>query len=301
VLSFFISNDFFKVYGYCAMVASCLFMIYEMILIIDMAYSWNQSWVDNYDECQSSSSHGCWCAMLIIGTLATIGGGLTIYILLMKNTLSDDNESKIFDWVLAIAPIVAAVIYFVLTIIQVAQGGSIFTCGLFFFFQSFITSSAFFSRPRKINAERMLLEIIIGLGFLFFVLFYVGMRTEKDPPATTEEEEKKKASSLADKVTNAVAETKDDGQEVLTSGEEKTLVVSEKAVMFHLLMAFASLYYSMVLSNWGSPFVDNQNAPEGFSTGWLAYGVIFTSQWIGILFFIWSLIASRVCPDRDYS
>jgi len=302
LLSFLISNDFFMVYGYVAMVGSCLFIIYEMILIIDMAYSWNQAWVGNYDDGQSGSSRVCWGVMLIIGTLATVGGGLIVHILLMTNTLAEMEEVIVLDWVLAIGPIVAAVVYFGLTIGQVVQGGSIFTCGLFFFFQSFITASGLFSDTERIEQRPglMLLEIIIGLGFLFFVLFYMGMRTEKDPPATTEAGEKTEAASLTEKVTNAVAEKKEDGQEVLTSEGEVTQPVSEKAVLFHFLMAFASLYYSMVLSNWGSPVVDGRKAPYGFSSDYLAKSVIFISQWIGILFFIWTLIAPRVCPNREY-
>lgn len=300
LLSFFIPNGFFKVYGYCAMVISCIFMIIEMILLIDMAYSWNQAWVNNYDEGQSGSSRGCWCVMLILGTVVSVGVGLTIYILLMKNTLAGSSGTSALDWVFAVGPIVAAVVYFGLTIGQVAQGGSIFTCGLFFFFQSFITASGFFSGPYIITSTLMLLEIIIGLGFLFFVLFYLGMRTEKDPPATTEESKNTEASSVTDKVVNVVAEKKDDGAEVLTSEEEKVTPVSEKTVWFHLLMSFASLYYSMVLSNWGSPIVNGENGPEGFSSKWLAYGVIFAAQWIGILFFVWTLIAPRVCSSREF-
>ena len=207
-------------------------------------------------------------AMLIIGTFVSIGGGLTIYILLMVKFAYISPGAR--DWIVTIAPIIIAVIYFLLTILRVAQGTSIFTSALFFFFQAFITASAIYADPDKANKEVLISEICIGLGFLFFVLFYVGMKTEKVKEEMVEQEATTEAASLPEKATKVVAE-KVESTDKLTSDEaaEEVPEVSEKAVSFHLLMAFASLYYSMVLSNWGSPMIDGQIDPNGFSSKWL--------------------------------
>lgn len=290
-LTFIIPNGFFRIYGYIAMGGSFLFLVYEMILIIDMAYSWNAAWVGNYNTSQETSgSATCWTIMLIIGTLLATGGGITVYVFMIK----DYGNSSMMNMVVLIIPLVAGALYFVLTVTQIARGGSIFTCGLFFFFQSFISMSIILSKPGTSTQGTLLGQIVIGLAFLFFVIFYAGIRTEK--PAG---EEATDAKATSEKVTNVLAEPAE--KEVLTSDDkEAPPEITTKTMMFHLFMAFASLYYSMVLSNWGSPKINSQPVVRTFSNEHLAYGVMLAAQWIGILFFIWSLIASRVCKSRDF-
>eukprot|EP00826_Nyctotherus_ovalis_P041641 TRINITY_DN4230_c0_g1_i4.p1 TRINITY_DN4230_c0_g1~~TRINITY_DN4230_c0_g1_i4.p1 ORF type:complete len:159 (+),score=60.06 TRINITY_DN4230_c0_g1_i4:204-680(+) len=154
--------------------------------------------------------------------------------------------------------------------------------------------SIMLSKPGTSTQGTLLGQIVIGLAFLFFVIFYAGIRTEK--PAG---EEATDAKATSEKVTNVLAEPAE--KEVLTSDDkEAPPEITAKTMMFHLFMAFASLYYSMVLSNWGSPKINSQPVVKKFSNEHLAYGVMLAAQWIGILFFIWSLIASRVCKSRDF-
>ena len=123
-LTFLITNSFFRIYGYIAMGGSCLFLIYEMILVIDMAYSWNESWVDNFNNGEGN----CWKIMLIGGTVIGLGGGIGLYVYMMINFARSAG-----DWVIMIGPNVAAFIYFILTIKSAPKGSSIFIASLFFF------------------------------------------------------------------------------------------------------------------------------------------------------------------------
>jgi len=290
-LTFIIPNGFFKVYGYIAMGASCLFLIYEMILVIDMAYSWNAAWVGNFDSSQEANGNSkCWAIMLIIGTIAATGSAITVYVVIMIY----HKETTAMDLVILIIPLVAAAAYYSLTITQFAKGGSIFTCALFFFFQSFISMSVIFSNSVNSDEKTQLVPIVIGLGFLFFVIFYAGIRTEKAS------EESSDAKATSEKVTNLLAENVESTEVLTSDGNNPEPEITTKTMLFHLFMAFASLYYSMVLSNWGTPKVNSKERDDRFSKNYLAYWVILVAQWIGILFFIWSLIASRICRSRDF-
>lgn len=72
------------------------------------------------------------------------------------------------------------------------------------------------------------------------------------------------------------------------------------AWVFHLVMAFAGLYLAMLCTNWGN--VDAINSATGNPELSLAsMWVRIASQWLIYLLYGWSLIAPRVCPNRDFS
>jgi hypothetical protein len=50
---FFIPNAGFVYYGYFALAGSFIFIIIQVILLIDMAHSWAETWIKNYEETSS--------------------------------------------------------------------------------------------------------------------------------------------------------------------------------------------------------------------------------------------------------
>ena len=303
VLTLFMPTNFFKGFGYVAMVASFLYLIYQMILIIDMAYSWNSNWVGKYDVSNSGSGGNttCWAVIIITATVLTFGAAILIYVLLYLY-----EASSVADYIVISAPIVAGVVYTGLTVSPIVKGGSIFTCGLILLFQSFLTASVQLSRPDSksdaTSKSAYFWQMAIGLGYMFFVLFYVGAKTKKTEVEKKNEEPAQQVTSKAGDV--VAEEAGDEGKVPLatSSGKEADEVqkVTLATAMFHLLMAFASMYYSMVISNWGSPTVNGKET-QFFSSKILSYGALLAGQWLGVLFFIWSLIAPRVCPSREFS
>lgn len=298
VLSFFIPNSFFRIYGYVAMVPSFCFIVYEMLLLIDLAYAWNSNWVGKYDASEGAGcgSKACWAVLLIVFTVIFFGLAIIVHVMLLMYEYNDAA-----DFFIILLPMLAAGVYTVLSVTSVVEGGSIFTCSLIFFFGSFITASALFSKPTQSSPSVLLLQIVIGLLFMFFVLIYVGAQTVKSPAQT--QEEKPAAQKVTGQAVAAVTESADnEGKEKFTSQDkDEAPEVTLKTAMFHMLMMFASVYYSMEITNWGSPKIQSGINPTAFSDPWVGYGVMLAAQWIGILLFVWSLIAPRVCPDREFA
>ena len=70
--------------------------------------------------------------------------------------------------------------------------------------------------------------------------------------------------------------------------------------LFHILMLFASFYLAMILTNWGAPnLANNKENYIGFSKEWLGFGMKLTAQWAATSIFIWSLVAPKMCPNRE--
>ncbi|GAB5367000.1 hypothetical protein AAMO2058_001192300 [Amorphochlora amoebiformis] len=73
----------------------------------------------------------------------------------------------------------------------------------------------------------------------------------------------------------------------------------QDALIFHILMTFASMYACMLLTSWstnnyGSGHKERYRSNESF---W----VKVASQWVVMILYIWTLIAPILFPDRDFS
>ncbi|KRX10953.1 hypothetical protein PPERSA_12077 [Pseudocohnilembus persalinus] len=71
-------------------------------------------------------------------------------------------------------------------------------------------------------------------------------------------------------------------------------------INFHLIMLFCSFYSAMLLTNWGAPNLNDMN--------WTQYKSSDTSRYINLFcsyvswgIYIWTLIAPKIFPDRDFS
>ena len=74
--------------------------------------------------------------------------------------------------------------------------------------------------------------------------------------------------------------------------------ITRPTVLFHLVMVTASVYYAMVLTNWGNPSVNN-NTSDTFGVSWLSFWVKIIAQWIAIVLFFLTLLLP-LCSKREY-
>ena len=91
------------------------------------------------------------------------------------------------------------------------------------------------------------------------------------------------------------------GERVLSSATDDTSAGKDEPGpwAFHLVLCFAGLYMSMVLTNWGASDGDNEKDTVG--VGWESLWVKIISQWLTILLYVWTLIAPIIFPDRDFT
>lgn len=82
-----------------------------------------------------------------------------------------------------------------------------------------------------------------------------------------------------------------------------------KLWFFHVVMAAGSLYMAMLLTNWGTGSMDSSLSPSASggavihssSTGLAQMWVKIVSQWLAIAIYVWTLIAPRIFPNREFS
>ncbi|KAK8863720.1 Serine incorporator 3 [Tritrichomonas musculus] len=66
---------------------------------------------------------------------------------------------------------------------------------------------------------------------------------------------------------------------------------------FHFVLAFASCFVTMIVTNWGDP-----NGSHFYNQGvqvWIKWTLV-TISWIILTLYVWSFFARKCCPDREF-
>jgi len=295
----FIPNDFFKGYMYVSLCTSLIFILFQVVILIDLAYTWNAKWVGQYDGTDNESgSETSWVVLLVIFTVLFFGGGITIIVFLYVGYHGP------FEIVCTSITLGAAVLYTAFSVSPwKGENGSILTCSIVFLFTCFFCWSAILSSSDvgKEAEYSTALQIFFGLAIMILALFYVCCYA-KNPDAPSS------AGGVIEVINKPLIEQEDEKEKLLnkdaplnseTSSEELPAVTLQTA-FFHLVMVFAALYYGMLLTNWGNPTIETSVGYFMPSAG-LGFWIKIVSEWLTILLFIWTLIASKICPDRDFS
>jgi len=66
----YVSNDFFVTYSNVAKIVSGFFLIFQIIMIIDLCYIWGEKWVEIYDgDEEYEGGSPCWAVVMIVTSL----------------------------------------------------------------------------------------------------------------------------------------------------------------------------------------------------------------------------------------
>jgi len=104
----------------------------------------------------------------------------------------------------------------------------------------------------------------------------------------------------------------EDDNESVRPGDAGGVQPDSRLWYFHLVMSAGALYMAMLLTNWGTGSVQDEPSTSpsasggkiivhSSSTGLAQMWVKIISQWLAIAIYVWTLIAPRCFPDRDFS
>jgi hypothetical protein len=95
------------------------------------------------------------------------------------------------------------------------------------------------------------------------------------------------------------------GEGERTSAEEEQDKVDAQHIWaFHLILCVGAIYMAMLLTNWGSA-VDStevsENPSGSVTRGKTAMWITILTQWVAVGMYVWTLVAPRLLPNRDFS
>lgn len=292
----FISNESAVEYGYVAAVGSGFFLFFGVILVLEFAYGWNDSWVAKYDE----TGEKFWAALIVGSSFLVYSGCITIWVLLVQYFGGDGcTHTNAFVAV----TVVLSVGVTLLTLPAKIQQGAILPCGVVILYSTWLCASAVMSIPLDNNSACQARHVALGdsaqkgmqaVGVIFtiFCVGYATIRAASSGQEITPVKARPDASLLDSEKGDAV-EAKAEEDE----GDSTQYNYS----FFQLVYALGAMYIGMILIDWKIEFSDKNGETFGTMSDWANVWIKMATQWLTFLLYTWTLIAPLVCGDRDFS
>ena len=316
--AFFIPRgDFGTAWYYIGLVGAALFILIQLVLLVDFAHGWNDFMLERRED---GDSPRCWTALLLIATLFNYIVCIVAVVLFYVFYTANCPINKFFISFNLILCLVVSVLA-VLPKVQDAQPRSgLLQASVVCLYCIYLTWSAMNTEPKG-NCNRGLpaifsgksanssaptvspstscgqyfdAESIAGLFVFFVCVLYSSIRSS--------------TSSNVDRLTMRESVVLDE-----TASDSKVLVKDEEAAgqkvydneqegvtysysFFHFMFFLASLYIMMTITNW-------QHATENSCSTqntWPAVWVKMISSWVCFALYGWTLFAPILLSNRSF-
>ncbi|KZC11868.1 Serine incorporator 1 [Dufourea novaeangliae] len=324
--AFFIPEKSFEsTWMYFGMIGGFLFIIIQLILIVDFAHSWADAWVGNYNETESKG----WYAALLGATLLNYAISITGIVLLFLYFTHPDAcaWNKFFISFNLILCVIASAISIFPNVQEHYPRSGLLQSSVVSLYVVYLTWSGISNNPdHKCNPGFLQIisgndadvrnrvafdkESIIGLIIWFSCVLYSSLRTAsksskltlsenilvKDNGAVRKEGDQSLISNEDyTPVEGRNPDSKDGDEAKVWDNEEDTVAYNWS--FFHLMFALATLYVMMTLTNWYQPNSNLDTLNSNTASMW----VKIISSWMCLGLYVWSLIAPAVLTNRDFS
>ncbi|KAM9859921.1 serine incorporator 3 [Aulostomus maculatus] len=309
------------------------FILIQLVLLVDFAHSWNESWLD---KMESGNSKGWYAALVVVTVISYILSFIVVVLLYIFYTKPDGCAiNKFFISFNMLFCIVASVVS-VLHKVQESQPRSgLLQSSIITLYTMFLTWSAMSNEPDQtcnpsllsifqhiaaptlapleienqtavviIGTEEPVLtspylqwwdaQSIVGLAIFVLCIIYSSIRSSSTSQVNKLTMASKDSAILAEGGSSLDSSEEVTGPRRVQDNEQDMVQYSYS--FFHFMLFLASLYIMMTLTNWYSP-----NADYTITSKWPAVWVKITSSWVCLALYIWTLVAPMILTNRDFS
>ncbi|KAL3058021.1 hypothetical protein OYC64_010239 [Pagothenia borchgrevinki] len=311
------------------------FILIQLVLLVDFAHSWNESWVEKME----TGSSRCWYAALLVVTLINYIMSFTAVVLFFIFYTKPDGCSinKFFISFNMLFCLVASFLS-VLPKVQESQTRSgLLQSSIITLYTMYLTWSAMTNEPDRecnpsllslfqqiavptlapLEMENQTAVLILGpdteepvltspylpwwdaqsiVGLAIFVLCILYSSIRS---SSTSQVNKLTMASKDSAILAEEGSSSDLSEEApgprRVEDNERDLVQYSYS-FFHFMLFLASLYIMMTLTNWYSP-----DADYTVTSSWPAVWVKITSSWVCLALYVWTLVAPMILTNRDFS
>lgn len=305
--AFFIpEKSFGTTWMYFGMIGGFLFIIIQLILIVDFAHSWANAWVGNYEETESKGWYAALLGATLFNYIVSITGIVLLFIYFTHANSCDLNKFFIsFNLILCV---IASIISTLPNVQEYNPRSGLLQSSVVSLYVVYLTWSGISNNPDhecnpgfleiilndadSRNRVAFDKESIIGLIIWFSCVLYSSLSTaSKSSKITMSENILVKDNGAEGR--NADSESGNEAK--VWDNEEDSIAYNWS--FFHLMFALATLYVMMTLTNWYQPNSNLDTLNANTASMW----VKIISSWMCLGLYIWSLIAPAVLPNRDFS
>ncbi|XP_008193930.1 probable serine incorporator isoform X3 [Tribolium castaneum] len=310
--AFFIpEGSFGETWMYFGMIGGFLFILIQLILIIDFAHSWAEAWVGNYEETESKGWYFALLAITFLNYALTITGIVLLFVFFTKSDGCDLNKFFIsFNLILSV--IVSAISILPAVQDKLPRSG-LLQSSVVSLYVTYLTWSAVANSPesscnpgllgivgagstKKDNEMTFDGEGIVGLIVWMCCVLYSSLRSASQSSKITMSENMLVKDNGAGYIPIAGRDDGDGGEK----GEKKVWDNEEESVayswsFFHIMFALATLYVMMTLTNWYKP--NSSLSKANSASMWIK----MISSWLCVILYGWTLVAPIVLRDREFN
>jgi len=296
--AFFIPNPFFDYFGWIALVASALFIIVQLLLLVDFAHGWADSWIGKYEE--SEEGDRTWFVLLLGTTIVLYTFSVAASIVMIIFFCHSGCTKNIAF--LTMNVILCFFISFMSIHPKVQDANkrsgllqsAVITAYSTYLIWSSMMSDSSSCNPWYQSAGASHVSVLIGAIFTIIAVCYttiraansVGSVDASESAPLMKEEEGTESEPEKEKETDKDADANEP--------------VGYNYSRFHFIFALGALYIAMLMSDWHTVYKGDDGAVS-VDTGLAALWVKAVSSWVCIGLYIWTLIAPFALPDRDWS
>jgi len=316
VAFFFIRSDTLATpMMWLGLIGGFLFILIQLILIVDFAHGMAEGWLSSYEE---DESRGCFFA-LIAFTIGCYLLSLTgVVLMFIYYAGAGCLLSKFVISINVILCIGISVVSMLPTVQERMPTSGLLQSSAITLYTIYLTWSALTNNPDKTcnpsfvdiiehrngtapivgGGQSLPSESLIALVIWFICLLYASIRSSSNTAlgkitGGTEAHGGGEDIPLSE-ATHSTSDEEAGGAHHVYDNEQEGVAYSYS--FFHFIFALASLYVMMTLTSWYSPKSDLTSLNSNMASLW----VKVVSSWMCILLYGWTLLAPAMFPDRDF-
>jgi len=299
----FIDNHAMAAYRDFARVASILFLVVQILLLIDFGYRCNE-WLVEMDEKSDNDSQWCNYKMgILVGAFCLYASSIAMWVVeanwFGKLQPGAPSSHGCAPQQTAIAfTIILTIVLSVISCTKIAPHGTLLTSAIVTAYASYLCYSALASHPdpycnpMAARTEGSATDLLVG-----FLVFGVAMGSTAWSLTGSKEAiiGKTGGSDLTTSLETGASSTAEGGD----PAAEDEPVGPESWWYYHVMMCVCTFYMAMLLTDWSTQSVDEHKGAH--ATSLTSFWVKLSSQWICLLMYGWTLLAPYLLRNvRDF-
>ncbi|EDO32925.1 predicted protein, partial [Nematostella vectensis] len=308
IVAFYIpfTKMFGMVWMYVGLTGGFMFILLQIVLVIDFGHSWSASWAEKIDVLNTK----CWFFALAFATalMYCISLGCASFLFMSFTNPTDMAQCKANTFYISFNVAhcgLASVISILPQVQREATGSGLLQSSVVTIYTMYLTWNTLSSQPdRTCNPlGDVILEYDKASGVngqaVFGSILTFALLTFACTVRASTSQLGKLGMSLADNpehLRHSIGlnrkRRKKAKRDVEAEGEEEDEDIAYSYSVFHFILFLASLHLMMVLTNWHSP--DESADFKKLIKNWAAVWVQMASSFICCLVFIWTLVAPLI-------
>eukprot|EP00126_Sphaerothecum_destruens_P013644 Sdes_comp23354_c0_seq1m21617 len=285
LISFFLPNHFYFGWAYVALVGAFVFLLIQLVLLVDFAHGWSENWVEKFEESEDQG----WYAALLISTIAMFVATLALTVVMY---IFFGGSQCTLNTVTITVNLFLCFIVSSLSILPIVQQenpkSGLLQSAVVCVYATYLVLSAVSNEPdpicsREYGDGAKTSTTIAGAIITFIAVVYSTVTTAEHSDFSSDPSETQQL-------------TVEEGASRIEDDEKEGVVYNYSA--FHFVFFLACLYVTMLLTDWATLGGDHASVYIGH--GWASVWVKIVSSWLTLAIYAWTLLAPVLLEDRNF-